>query len=375
MPAAGNAIKLSHFQGKSKFVAAPAILGSTILTTAHQSTMDTMLPGTAKTLLYRASRDGFTASAFHTKCDGIAKIWVVMKSDGNYIATAYSSVAFNSSNGYIPAIADTCWLNNLQSPSGVVSTSRFTNSSFPDNSIGGFVGSGPVFGTGYDLIIVDKFNAANGSSSSPSTYNNSGFTSTILFGVASNFKITEMEIYAITPGPILSSTILNTTHQAAMDTMISSTQTKTLLYRASRNGFSASAFHSYCDGFSGIWVVMKSTTSYIATAYSSVAFDQYAGGGIAATAGTCWLNNLQNPSGTVSSSRFYNTFHPEWSIFGLTDRIPFGGGRDLLLYSPFDTASTSSCFPYTYTGGYAATTLFGMSSGFLMAEIEVYSIV
>ena len=42
-------------------------------------------------LLYRATRDGFTASAFHEKCDGKENTITIIKTNGNYVFGGHTS--------------------------------------------------------------------------------------------------------------------------------------------------------------------------------------------------------------------------------------------------------------------------------------------
>jgi hypothetical protein len=52
-------------------------------------------------LLYRATRDGFTIQAFHSKCDGIGNTITIIKNNLNYVFGGYASSAWNSSGSYI----------------------------------------------------------------------------------------------------------------------------------------------------------------------------------------------------------------------------------------------------------------------------------
>ena len=52
-------------------------------------------------LLYRATTDGFTAQAFHSKCDGKGNAITIIKNNLNHMVGGYSSSAWNSSKSYI----------------------------------------------------------------------------------------------------------------------------------------------------------------------------------------------------------------------------------------------------------------------------------
>ena len=52
-------------------------------------------------LLYRASRDGFTGTAFHEKCDNRANTITNIKNNLNYVFGGFASSAWNSSGDLI----------------------------------------------------------------------------------------------------------------------------------------------------------------------------------------------------------------------------------------------------------------------------------
>ena len=52
-------------------------------------------------LLYRATRDGFTHEAFHSKCDGKSNTITIIKNNLNYVFGGYASSAWDSSALYI----------------------------------------------------------------------------------------------------------------------------------------------------------------------------------------------------------------------------------------------------------------------------------
>ena len=60
-----------------------------------------MIQSSNGNLLYRASTDGFTSTAFHTKCDGKGETITIIKTNTNYVFGGYASSAWNSSGAYI----------------------------------------------------------------------------------------------------------------------------------------------------------------------------------------------------------------------------------------------------------------------------------
>ena len=51
-------------------------------------------------LIFKASKDGFTSSAFHSKCDGKGPNIVLVKAKSGQVFGAYVSVAWSSSGNY-----------------------------------------------------------------------------------------------------------------------------------------------------------------------------------------------------------------------------------------------------------------------------------
>lgn len=51
-------------------------------------------------LLYRSTRDGFKASQFHALVDGKGPTISIVKSTKNFVAGGYTSVSWDSKNGY-----------------------------------------------------------------------------------------------------------------------------------------------------------------------------------------------------------------------------------------------------------------------------------
>lgn len=116
------------------------------------------------TLLYRATRDGFTANAFHAKCDGKAKTITIIKTNGNYVFGGYTSAAWNKAGTYI---ADTnAFIFSLRR-NGVSKCEKFMVKN-PNAAIIGHKHYGPIFGGG-------NGNAVNNYCGYCGSFNNSGF--------------------------------------------------------------------------------------------------------------------------------------------------------------------------------------------------------
>ena len=110
-------------------------------------------------LLYRATRDGFTSQAFHSKCDNIANTVTIIKNNLNFVFGGYTSAAWISTSG---------WKND---PNAFIFSLRrngkSTNEKFlvkhPEYAIYGFSLYGPTFGSGHDIHVCNESNKIEGS--------------------------------------------------------------------------------------------------------------------------------------------------------------------------------------------------------------------
>ena len=100
---------------------------------------------TSETLLYRASRDGFSNSTFHTKCDNKgATITIVTLTNGTKLG-GFTTISWDSSSGY--SYGGSAFLNN------------FTTNRYLSYQAGGYTNTyrystyGPTFGGGHDMYI------------------------------------------------------------------------------------------------------------------------------------------------------------------------------------------------------------------------------
>jgi len=112
-------------------------------------------------LLFRASRDGFTARAFHLKADNVPKTLVVIRSD-NYIFGGYSTKKWEKTQGVYSNCNSRSWLFSLNKYQIIRLKPGNTN------IIYNRANSGPTFGSGHDLHIC------NNSHTNKQSYSNLG---------------------------------------------------------------------------------------------------------------------------------------------------------------------------------------------------------
>ncbi len=119
-------------------------------------------------LLYRATVDGFTSQAFHSKCDGKENTITIIKTDENSVFGGYASSAWNSSS---KSIKDSnAFLFSLRR-GGVSFKDKFIIKKCDDkNALYGDARYGPIFGGFFgpwykdcDILIENNSNTTNGS--------------------------------------------------------------------------------------------------------------------------------------------------------------------------------------------------------------------
>jgi hypothetical protein len=151
-------------------------------------------------LLYRATRDGFTSQAFHSKCDGKGNTITIIKSHSNYVFGGFASSAWNSSNTLIND--PNAFLFSLRRD-GVSFKDKFTVTE-PRYALNGYSGFGPTFGGGFDIFICNQSNTNIGSCSNfgssynlPNGYTYDGNAKDYLAGNWNKWTTTEIEVYQI----------------------------------------------------------------------------------------------------------------------------------------------------------------------------------
>ena len=159
-----------------------------------------MLPSyTTSVLLYKATRDGFQANAFHARCDNIPNTVTVISNNLNYIFGGYTAARWSSTAKWI---ADpTAFIFSLRR-NGI--SNDYKLPILPTEVIYAIYGSssyGPTFGY-YDIDIKDQSNILTGSYSyiysyTPPTYPSGSDRSTYLTGGYQNWLTTEIEVYQL----------------------------------------------------------------------------------------------------------------------------------------------------------------------------------
>lgn len=176
------------------------IVDSTILTVLQTNLIDIFLNSPKKikwNLLYRASRDGFGAADFHSKCDIQSTFLVIIKTNESFIFGAYTETDW-SSGGF--KTDNSAFIFSLENKDG---NPLKLNCIQPEYAVysNPFSSYGPTFGRGHDIYISDN---SNSSSASFSNLGDSFKHPNYAFGTTQaksflagsyNFQTADIEVY------------------------------------------------------------------------------------------------------------------------------------------------------------------------------------
>jgi len=146
-------------------------------------------------LLYRASRDGWTSSEFHSICDHEGPTVTVVKS-GDYVFGGYTEQSWKSSGGYKHCTES--FLFSFRNLSDMGPTKLPLKVNKGKYGIYCNSGYGPTFGEGYDLYISSEANVNSDSNcrSLSSAYECPPHVTPSIFLTGSeNFVVNELEVF------------------------------------------------------------------------------------------------------------------------------------------------------------------------------------
>lgn len=174
--------------------------GGTLLNDVQQMDLNKMfgVAGQIWRLIYKATRDGFSAGDFHQCCDGQgATLTVIQSKDGGYLFGGYRFVSWQSEGSY-STDTNNPFLFTLTNPHDIPPTK------YPVTEVRYAIVCnkiyGPVFGGG-DLYVQTLRNGnQNGTINFPHSYEDTTGKGTATFTGSNTFQTSEIEVYRlITP--------------------------------------------------------------------------------------------------------------------------------------------------------------------------------
>ena len=138
-------------------------------------------------LLWKGSRDGFTASKFHSNCDGKGPTLTVVQSTDGVIFGGFTSYSWCGDGNYHED--KTAFIYSI------TKGYKCGKQNNTDRSICCYSSYGPLFGSGRDIRICDNCNTSNSCDCTPSTWTlPSG--EKFLSG-NKDFTVKEIEVYSV----------------------------------------------------------------------------------------------------------------------------------------------------------------------------------
>ena len=149
------------------------------------------------TLLYRASRDGWNASDFHSKCDNKGPTLTVIKCTGGYVFGGYAHAAWTPNGSWQTSPGS--FLFSLVSPSGMGPVKMMLKNNNDGNAMYCHPSYGPTFGGGHDIHVCSNANSSSGSCTSlgNSYHLPDGQSSETFFTGQHNFQAAEVEVFSV----------------------------------------------------------------------------------------------------------------------------------------------------------------------------------
>jgi hypothetical protein len=151
-------------------------------------------------LLYRGSRDGFEAKAFHTRCDDHPNTVTLIASTNRCIFGGYTPVAWSSRNEMVSDRSLTSFIFTITNPHNL--PAQIFKQNEEKAAIGDDHGFGPVFGSNHDLCVVDRCHTCARSYSNLGRIyaNETGLPGNQVLTGAQNFTVQEIEVFELISG-------------------------------------------------------------------------------------------------------------------------------------------------------------------------------
>ncbi|EDV26879.1 expressed hypothetical protein [Trichoplax adhaerens] len=147
-----------------------------------------------------------------------------------------------------------------------------------------------------------------------------------------------------------------------------------LIFRASRDGFSARQFHVYCDNIDPTFVIVRGPDDNLCGGFSDQPWSRKGASGSYTRSSKAFIFTLTNQQ-DMPPSRFDITQEKYALVYDEEYGPTFGAGADLCIASNCDSNDQSySNFPYSFEGLNASVNLLMGSYNFYVKDYEVFTI-
>lgn len=151
-------------------------------------------------LIYKASRHGFDAKAFHSHCDNQGPTITIIQSSKNYLFGGYTAIPWASSeDGSYPkdTTAFLSFLFTLTNPHNIPPTKYLTKYNRTEHAVYHKTKYGPTFGNGHDIYVVDNCNTSSSYTNFPYAYTDTTRKDIATFTGTRYFTIYDIEVFKL----------------------------------------------------------------------------------------------------------------------------------------------------------------------------------
>ena len=147
-------------------------------------------------LIYKASRDGFDADAFHSHCDNKGPTMTIIRSNNNYLFGGYTSVAWTSTSAYKNDA--NAFLFTLTNPHNISPTKYHIDPAKTGNAVYHLSSCASIFGGCQDLVLHANSNSnASSITTFPTSYIDTTGKGNATFTGAQNFTTSDIEVFKL----------------------------------------------------------------------------------------------------------------------------------------------------------------------------------
>jgi len=186
IPVVTNIPRLNH---EKKFI------DGDLLSEIHQNVLAQWLPEKRFTLIYKASRDGFSAANFHAKCDFPGTLTVI-QSVGGWLFGGFASKSWKPTGDN--QADESAFIFTLTNPHSIPPTKYTLKNDKIQFSIYCSNSYGATFGGGNDIYVSDNSNQNYSSHINfPHTYNDTTNKGKTTFTGSFRFTTKDIEVYSV----------------------------------------------------------------------------------------------------------------------------------------------------------------------------------
>ena len=148
-------------------------------------------------LIYRGTRDGFTAAEFHRLCDGKPNTFTIVRDPTGSIFGGFADIPWSSTRKFEPSRASFLFTLSLHGARNPLAARQCNVIRNPTQALFHHDAHLAVFGGGHDLLIAEGCNTHHNSTVCLGhTYQDHGFPH-LFTGGAAHFRVDELEVFAV----------------------------------------------------------------------------------------------------------------------------------------------------------------------------------